>query len=104
MPSRHLHASSRRSPPPAGGITPASNRRRNTMSVRRLLTAATAAALGVFWFAAPAAADVLAQPAAGYGLTAGRFWSLVATFLGLAGACVGGRALARATGRLTGRP
>src|SRR5262245_44197086 len=91
-------------PRPRRHVAVASIRRRNTMSVRRLLTVATGAALGAFWLAAPAAADVLAQPAAGYGLTAGRFWSLVAAFLGLAGACVGGRALARATGRLTGRP
>lgn len=30
-----------------------------------------------------------------YGLTAGRFWSLVAAFVGLAGVVVGGMALAR---------
>ncbi|HEU5473891.1 MAG TPA: DUF6223 family protein [Actinophytocola sp.] len=44
---------------------------------------------------APAVAD-------SYGLTAGRFWSLVAAVLGLAGVVAGGLALTRFTGR-TGR-
>jgi hypothetical protein len=60
------------------------------MSVHRMLAAA--------------AADVLAQPAAAgsYTLTPGRFWSLVATLLGLAGVVVGSRALARSASRGTG--
>ncbi|MET0135586.1 MAG: DUF6223 family protein [Kibdelosporangium sp.] len=43
-------------------------------------------------------AYVLVQPTAvdAYTLTAGRFWSLLAALLGLAGAVIGGLALARA--------
>ena len=76
------------------------------MSVRHLLAAAAAALLGVFWFATSAAAHVLVQPtaASAYTLTAGRLWSLVAALLGLAGAVIGGLALARSAGRIgTGR-
>jgi hypothetical protein len=75
------------------------------MSVRHLHVAAIAALLGGFWFVAPAAAHVLAQPdpASAYTLTAGRFWSVVATLVGLTGVVIGGLAFARA-GRIgTGR-
>ncbi len=72
------------------------------MSVRHLIAAAAAALLGVFGLATPAAANVLVQPTAAnaYTLTAGRLWSLVAAFLGLAGVVIGGLALARAAGRI----
>ncbi|RVX46748.1 hypothetical protein EDD27_9650 [Nonomuraea polychroma] len=71
------------------------------MSVRHLLAAA-AAPLAAFWLATPAAAHVLVQPdpVSSYGLTAGRLWSLVAALLGLAGAVIGGLALARSAGRI----
>jgi hypothetical protein len=71
------------------------------MSVRHLHAAATAALLGGFGLVAPAAAHVLVQPdpASAYTLTAGRLWSLVAVLLGLAGAVIGGLALAR-SGRI----
>ncbi|WP_424532052.1 DUF6223 family protein [Sphaerisporangium viridialbum] len=71
------------------------------MSVRHLLAAAAAALLGGFGLATPAAAYVLVQPtaASAYTLTAGRLWSLVAVLLGLAGAVIGGLALARSAGR-----
>jgi len=47
--------------------------------------------------AAPAVAHVSVQSVAAtaYGLTAGRFWSLVAALIGLAGVVVGGLVLAR---------
>jgi hypothetical protein len=78
------------------------------MSVRHLHAAATAALLGGFGLVTPAAAHVLVQPdpASAYTLTAGRLWSLVAVLLGLAGAVIGGLALARSAGRIgtgTGR-
>lgn len=71
------------------------------MSTRTLLAAALPGTSG---FGAPAAAHVFAQPTAvsAYTMTAGRLWSLVAVALGLAGAAVGGLALARSAGR-TGR-
>jgi Family of unknown function (DUF6223) len=71
------------------------------MFVRHLLAAATAALLGVFGLATPAAAHVLVQPTAAsdYTLTAGRLWSLVALAAGLAGVVIGGLALARSAGR-----
>ncbi|GGM55524.1 hypothetical protein GCM10011608_45480 [Micromonospora sonchi] len=67
------------------------------MSVRRLLAAAAAGLLGVLGLAAPAAAHMLVQPAdvSAYTMTAGRFWSLVAVLLGLAGVLIGGVTLAR---------
>jgi len=67
------------------------------MSVRHLQAAATAALLGGFGLVTPVAAHVLAQPgpASAYTLTSGRLWSLVAVLLGLAGAVIGGLALAR---------
>ncbi|PZG09828.1 DUF6223 family protein [Nonomuraea aridisoli] len=43
--------------------------------------------------------SVLLDPAGAYAMSAGRLWSLVAALLGLAGAVVGGLALARAGGR-----
>ena len=71
------------------------------MSVRRLLTAAAAALLGVVWLAVPAAARVSAQSAdVGYALTAARFWATAAALLGLTGAVIGGRALARSARRI----
>ncbi|HET9138337.1 DUF6223 family protein [Actinophytocola sp.] len=48
-----------------------------------------------FALALPPAAD-------SYGLTTGRFWATLAALLGLAGAIIGGRALARSATR-TGR-
>jgi hypothetical protein len=45
---------------------------------------------------------VLLQSATTYGLTAGRFWSLVAAFAGLTGVVIGGLALAGRR-RFTGR-
>lgn len=67
------------------------------MSVRRLLAAAAAALLGVLVLATPAAAHVSAQSAdvGAYTLTAARFWAAAAALLGLAGAVIGGVALAR---------
>jgi len=67
------------------------------MSVRNLLAAAASARLGVVTLATPAAAHILAQQGAvgAPTLTAGRLWSLAAALLGLAGAVVGGLALAR---------
>ncbi|GII59752.1 hypothetical protein Pth03_81410 [Planotetraspora thailandica] len=72
------------------------------MSVRHLLTAAAAALLGSLVLAAPAAADVSVQPdpVSAYALTAGRLWSVVAALLGLAGAVIGGLAVARSAGRI----
>ncbi|MFG2104947.1 DUF6223 family protein [Micromonospora echinaurantiaca] len=72
------------------------------MSVRHLLTAAAAAPFGALWFAAPAAAHVSSQPAAAdaYTMSAGRLGASVAAVLGLAGAIVGGLALARPTSRI----
>jgi uncharacterized protein DUF6223 len=75
------------------------------MSVRHLL-AATAAVLGVFELATPAAADVLAQQPAvsAFALTAGRLWSVVAALLGVASVVIGGLVVARSAGRIgTGR-
>ncbi|WP_344835338.1 DUF6223 family protein [Nonomuraea dietziae] len=78
------------------------------MPVRFLLVVAGAALIGGFGLAAPAAAQVLVQPdpAGAYAMTSGRLWSLVAALLGLAGAVIGGLALARPASRLgigTGR-
>ncbi|MDO3705689.1 DUF6223 family protein [Micromonospora sp. C28SCA-DRY-2] len=72
------------------------------MSVRHLLTAATAALIGGVGFAAPAAAHASTQPVAAdvYTMSAGRLGASVAAVLGLAGAIVGGLALARPAGRL----
>jgi hypothetical protein len=71
------------------------------MSVRHLYAAATAALLGGFGLVTPVAAHVLAQtdPASAYTLSAGRFWSFVATLVGLTGVVIGGLALAR-SGRI----
>jgi hypothetical protein len=73
-----------------------------------VLAVAAAALIAGFALAAPAAAHVLVQPdpASAYAMTAGRLWSLVAALLGLAGAVIGGLALARSAGRIgtgTGR-
>ncbi|MCC5581706.1 hypothetical protein IMZ11_39505 [Microtetraspora sp. AC03309] len=67
----------------------------------RFALAVAGATLTSFALAAPAAAHVLVQPgpASAYTLTAGRLWSLVAALLGLAGAVIGGLALARSAGR-----
>lgn len=70
------------------------------MSVRRLLVAAGAALIGVVGLATPAAAYAVAQPATGAYLTAGRFWSLVAAALGIAGVILGGLAMARSARRI----
>lgn len=71
------------------------------MSVRHLLTAA-AALLGSFTLATPAAADVSAQSAAvdAYTLTTDRLVGSVAALVALAGAVIGGLALARSAGRI----
>ncbi|MEU2034532.1 DUF6223 family protein [Nocardia amamiensis] len=71
------------------------------MSVRHLLTAA-AALLGSFTLATPAAAHVSAQPAAvdAYTLTTDRLVGSVAALVALAGAVIGGLALARSAGRI----
>lgn len=71
-------------------------------SVRRVLTVAGAVLLGGFGFAAPAVANVSAQPTAAdvYAMSAGRLGASVAAVLGLAGAIIGGLALARPTGRI----
>ncbi|MEV4749315.1 DUF6223 family protein [Streptosporangium amethystogenes subsp. fukuiense] len=70
------------------------------MSVRFVIAVAEAALVeGVELAAQP-------DPASAYTLTAGRFWSLVAALLGLAGVVIGGLALARSAGRIgtgTGR-
>ncbi len=78
------------------------------MSVHRLLTAATAAPLGIFGLATPAAAHVSAQSAAAdaYTLTPGRLVGTVAVLVALVGVVIGGLALARSAGRIgtgTGR-
>jgi hypothetical protein len=78
------------------------------MSLRHLLVAAVAALLGGFVLAVPAAAHVLVSPdpVSAYAMTAGRLWSAVGALLGLAGAVIGGLALARSAGRIgtgTGR-
>ncbi|MCI2418560.1 DUF6223 family protein [Saccharopolyspora sp. K220] len=71
------------------------------MSVRHLLAAAAAAPLGVFEFATPAAADVLAQPdATVYGWTPDRIWATSAALLALVGMVIGGLARARSAGRI----
>ena len=67
------------------------------MSVRYL---SVTALLGVFDLATPAAAQVLAQPAASsYGVTPERIWASAAALLALAGVIVGGLARARSAGR-----
>lgn len=69
------------------------------MSVRHLLAAAAAARLGFLGLATPVATEVLAQPTAGNVYwTAGRTWAFSAALLGLAGAIVGLRAMARSAG------
>ena len=76
------------------------------MSIHHLLTASGAGLLAVVGLATPAAAQLLVPltgPGA-YALTAGRFWSLVAALIALAGVVVGGLALARPASRIgTGR-
>ena len=71
------------------------------MSRRHPHAAAAAALLGGLGLVTPAAAHVLAQPdpASVYAMSSGRLWSLVAALLGLAGAVIGGLALAR-SGRI----
>jgi Family of unknown function (DUF6223) len=72
------------------------------MSVRHLLAGATAALLGGFGPATPAAAHVSAQaaPVDAYTLTPGRLLGTVAALVALAGVVVGGLALARPAGRI----
>ncbi|MET7665986.1 DUF6223 family protein [Streptomyces sp. NPDC005463] len=72
------------------------------MPVRHLLAAAAAAFLGGIGLAAPAAAHVSVESAAvdAYTLTAARFWATSAALLGLAGAVIGWRALARSIRRI----
>lgn len=63
---------------------------------------AAAALVGGFGLAAPAAAHVSVQPAAAsvYTMSPGRIGAIVAAVVGLIGAVIGGRALARSAGRL----
>ena len=63
---------------------------------------AAAALVGGFGLAAPAAAHVSAQPAAVsvYTMSPGRIGAIVAIVVGLIGAAIGGRALARSAGRI----
>lgn len=72
------------------------------MSVRSVFVVAGATMVGVCGLAAPAVAHVLAQPdpVGAYAMSAGRLWSAVAALLGLAGAVIGGLALARPSGRI----
>jgi hypothetical protein len=71
------------------------------MSVRHVLATASTTLLGVSGFVTPAATHGWAQVSTGaYTMTAGRLWSLIAVALGLAGAVVGGLALARSAGRI----
>ncbi|MER7332873.1 MULTISPECIES: DUF6223 family protein [unclassified Micromonospora] len=72
------------------------------MSIRHLLAAAAAALVGAVGLAAPAAAHVSTQPiaASAYTMSAGRLGATVAALLGLAGALIGGFALARPTSRI----
>jgi hypothetical protein len=72
------------------------------MSVSHLLAAATAALLGGFGLATPAAAHVLAQSGGvdAFTLTPGRLIGTVAALVALAGVVVGGLALARPAGRI----
>lgn len=69
------------------------------MSVRQLLVAAP---FGDFGLVTPAAAHVLAQPAATtvYGWTPDRVWASAAVLLALVGVVIGGLALARSAGRI----
>lgn len=71
-------------------------------SVRLVVAATAAALLGGIGLAAPAAAQVSAQPAAAgvYTMSAGRLGASVAAVLGLAGVIVGGLSLARANSRI----
>ncbi|KOG37074.1 DUF6223 family protein [Streptomyces resistomycificus] len=71
------------------------------MSVRTVFAATSAALLGVFLLAAPAAADVSVQPTAAdaYEMSAGRLGAGAAAVLGLIGAVVGWLALTRPAGR-----
>ena len=61
---------------------------------------AAAALVGAFGLAAPAAAHVSVQPAAAsvYTMSPGRIGAVVAAVVGLIGAVIGGRALARSAG------
>ncbi|GAA0437092.1 hypothetical protein Acor_50200 [Acrocarpospora corrugata] len=72
------------------------------MSVRFMLAVAAAALVEGIVLATPAAAHLMVQPvpADAYALTAGRLWASAAALLGLAGAIIGGLALARSTGRI----
>ena len=71
------------------------------MFLRHLLATATAALLGGFGLAAPAAAHVSVQPVAAsvYTMSPGRLGAIVAGVLALVGVILGGRTLARPTGR-----
>ncbi|MFI5615611.1 DUF6223 family protein [Amycolatopsis sp. NPDC051903] len=72
------------------------------MSVPHLLAAAAADLPGSSGMATPAAAHAVAQAAGvgAYTLTAARFWATSAALLGLAGAVIGGLALARSIRRI----
>ncbi|MEV4604264.1 DUF6223 family protein [Amycolatopsis sp. NPDC049253] len=68
----------------------------------RYVAAAAAALLGIVFAATPAAAQVSLQSAdvGAYTLTAARLWATAAALLGLVGAVIGGRALARSLRRI----
>ncbi|MFI6263481.1 DUF6223 family protein [Micromonospora sp. NPDC051006] len=72
------------------------------MYVRHLLAATSAALLGGFGLAAPAAAHVSVQPAAAdvFAMSAGRLGASVAAVVGLIGVVIGGLALARPATRI----
>jgi hypothetical protein len=72
------------------------------MSVRFVLAVASAALLGGFGLATPAAAHALVQPdpASAYGWTPERIWGSAAALLALVGVVIGGLALARSAGRI----
>jgi hypothetical protein len=71
-------------------------------SVRLVFAAASAALLGGFGLATPAAAHVSAQTAAAgvYSMSSGRLGAIVAAVLGLTGVIIGWLALARPTSRI----
>lgn len=72
------------------------------MSARHLLAATSTALLGVVALATPAAARVSVQSAdvTVYTVTAARIWATAAALLGLTGAVIGRRALARSHRRI----
>ena len=70
--------------------------------LRRTIDLAVTAVVGGFWLAAPAAAQLSVQPAAGpvYTMTPGRLAASTAALVGLVSAVIGGLALFRAARRI----